>query len=463
MIEIRVKGGEPRAEQWRAALPGHRVRASRGGPATRPPGPRPDVVVTVDRFVKPPTWDWVEPLVAALEASGADAVQCPIVDAAGLLVSPARPGEPVSAIEDLDGVALPEHFAGVEARRRGTDGPAVLTTAVWLPRLEAAGDDGLQAPQGPAWDAWRAPVAPLVAGGGALRWSIDIAAHAKPAGRTWGDWHFARSLGRALAGLGDQVVIDHTDTRDRPGRAAQTDVVLVIRGLDRVAPLPGTANLVWVISHPDDVTAEELAGFDAAFAASPTWAAAHGATPLLQCTDATRFRPDVAPRTLGPGALFVGHARGGMRPVVAAAREAGVPLTVVGTGWEELGVPAAASYLPNEDLPGAYAGAPVVLNDHHADMAAAGFVSNRVFDVLACGGRLLTDPVAGLADADPALAQVPTWTGPDDLAAAVADPARWPDDDARRALARHVVAEHSFDARARVLRAAAAALVDSPA
>ena len=39
-----------------------------------------------------------------------------------------------------------------------------------------------------------------------------------------------------------------------------------------------------------------------------------------------------------------------------------------------------------------------MLNDHWEDMRVEGFVSNRIFDVLATEPRLLTDEVAGLAE-----------------------------------------------------------------
>lgn len=48
-------------------------------------------------------------------------------------------------------------------------------------------------------------------------------------------------------------------------------------------------------------------------------------------------------------------------------------------------------YFPNESLAELYASATVVLNDHRPDMAAKGFMSNRVFDVLASGAALVTD------------------------------------------------------------------------
>ena len=53
-------------------------------------------------------------------------------------------------------------------------------------------------------------------------------------------------------------------------------------------------------------------------------------------------------------------------------------------------------YFPNDQLSELYASAGVVLNDHWKDMRDKGFISNRVFDVLASGGVMLTDEVAGM-------------------------------------------------------------------
>ncbi|WP_148615314.1 CgeB family protein [Nocardioides rubriscoriae] len=401
------------------------------------------VEVTIDEGVTPPRWRWLEPLIAVLDQPGVSAVQPVLVGDDHTIAAPALLGHPVSSLDRLDGAQLVERFPGVEARRRSAEGPRVLTTAAWLPgpAYELA---GLEVPAPPP---------------GALRWSIDIAAGAAPIGRRWGDWHFARSLADALERLGQWVEIDHPETRGRATRS-ETDVVLTLRGLERVAPQPGAANLLWVISHPDDVTDGELAEFDVVFAAGTTWAARHGVTPLLQCTDTTRFHPDVGDADPEGDVLFVGNARGGPRPVVTAALDAGVPLTVVGTGWAALGVEAAADRVSNLDLPAAYATAGVVLNDHHADMRAQGFVSNRVFDVLAVGGRLLTDPVAGLAET--LGTDVPTWRTPADVARLARPPYdAWPGPQERRALAERVVAEHSFDARAATLLGAARAHLDS--
>jgi hypothetical protein len=255
------------------------------------------------------------------------------------------------------------------------------------------------------------------------------------------------------------VAIDHPETRGRATRSLD-DVVLTIRGLHPVEPVAGTVNLLWVISHPDEVTAQEAGAYDAAFAASTTWAANRSrdwgfrVEPLLQCTDTTRFHPGLAEPGDQRGIVFVANARGVLRPSVEAALAMDTPLTVHGAGWEEWLPARSVGLAPpvgNDQLGPLYAGAALVLNDHWEDMRAEGFVSNRVFDVLATGARLLSDDVAGLADVvGPG---VPTWRTHEDFRQLTigAFESAYPSAAARRELAERVVAEHSFDARARQL------------
>jgi spore maturation protein CgeB len=100
----------------------------------------------------------------------------------------------------------------------------------------------------------------------------------------------------------------------------------------------------------------------------------------------------------------------------------------------------------------AYASAGVVLNDHFDGMRREGFLSNRLFDTVASGARVVTDDVAGLGDLFGDSVQV--YRDQADLAR-LCDPAvreeAFGSPDARLATARRVGREHSFAARARVL------------
>jgi hypothetical protein len=294
--------------------------------------------------------------------------------------------------------------------------------------------------------------------GQGLRWALQIAAPSGPRGEQWGDWHFAQSLAAALRRQGHEAVVDMREAVARPTTYLD-DVRLVIRGLDKVLPVPGQVNLIWVISHPDMVETGELDGFDHVFAAGARWAQDAGERwgvaiePLLQCTDATLFTPSAAAPDTGDAVLFVGNSRRVYRPSVRAAVTAGADLAVYGSMWEQY---IEARYVrslavDNARLPAMYRAAGVVLNDHWDDMRREGFFSNRLFDVAAAGGRVLSDHIDGLeAIFGPS---VRTWRSPEHLVELLASPAHdlFPADDVLVANAGRVAAEHSFDARARRL------------
>jgi spore maturation protein CgeB len=148
--------------------------------------------------------------------------------------------------------------------------------------------------------------------------------------------------------------------------------------------------------------------------------------------------------------LFVGNSRGVERPTVRDAIQAGLDVAVYGRGWEEI-LPAGVikgTYVPNSELAATYRAAGVVLNDHWDDMRRNGFLSNRLFDLAACGAKVVSDEVPGLHDVFGSV--IATYSTPNEIAETVRDQTK--DDDqrlaARAALSEQVRSEHSFDARA---------------
>jgi GT2 family glycosyltransferase len=292
-----------------------------------------------------------------------------------------------------------------------------------------------------------------------LRWAIKNPTPAHSA--AWGDIHFADGLADGLRALGQEVVLDRHETFERP-TVRHDDVAVLIRGPVPARPTPEHLTLAWVISHPDTVTPEELRGYDAVFAASASWAGRRsaewgiGIEPLLQATDPGRFGPDTAEPDTGEEVLFVGSTRGEFRPIVRDALTAGLAPALYGVGWEEFVPPERISghYLDNTRVSAAYRSAGVVLNDHFEDMRREGFISNRIFDALASGARVVSDDVDGLTDVFGDAVRV--YRSPADLRRAVEDrDSLFGDAAARTRLAEQVRQEHSFRARAEVLLAAA--------
>lgn len=289
-----------------------------------------------------------------------------------------------------------------------------------------------------------------------LRWAIKNPASAGPLGDLWGDTHFAKAVAKALRALGQEIVVDRRPEFDRV-TGCHDDVALVLRGLTSYPVTPEHVTIAWVISHPEAVGRVEATSYDRVVAASTSWARARSVDwgipvePLLQATDPSLFHPERAVPDTGHPVLFVGSSRMEYRPIVRDAVEQGLPLSIYGKDWRQF-VPRRfikGDYLPNTELGADYRSAGVVLNDHWGEMREQGFVSNRLFDAVASGARVVSDEVDGLADLFGDTVQV--WRTPEDLTrlSSLRDPdAVFGDDDYRRSVAARVAREHSFAARA---------------
>jgi hypothetical protein len=288
----------------------------------------------------------------------------------------------------------------------------------------------------------------------ATRIGIAIGAPSWEVAPTWGDLHFARGLQRQLAARGHptriHVLPDWTDAA-----SARDDVAIHLFGLRERRPHRGQQTILWVISHPDKVTDRMLDEADRVYVASDLAVPglqARTATPvsaLHQATDPDVFRVDRS----GPrhAVLFVGNTRGVRREIVDWITPTSLDLAIYGQGWKDRLPDSRAvrgEHIPNERLHRWYGAAGVVLNDHWPDMREGGFLSNRLYDVLAAGGFVISDAVAGIDEEfDGGVVTVASggelrWAVRDHLA----DPARRRDiaDRGRRA----VLERHTFAHRA---------------
>lgn len=292
-----------------------------------------------------------------------------------------------------------------------------------------------------------------------LRWGIKLPAIPGPLGNTWGDTHLAESLAKSLRVLG-QDVVSYRHGAHASSASHLDDVVLGIRGLDVILPQPGKYNILWIISHPEDVSPSELLGFDVVYAASDVWAhemSARCGVPvhtMHQAVDTEHLRDQTAAPGRGHQLLFVGGTHPDRhRQSVYDAAYAGVDLVVHGPGWQETPIAPylASDYVPNHHLTALYRTNGLVLADHWPDMAAHGFIANRVFDAVAAGARVVSDDVVGIEETFAGAVQV--YRSIDELRRLCGPEgrSRFPSDEEMGRIADRVREEHSFDARAQVL------------
>lgn len=233
------------------------------------------------------------------------------------------------------------------------------------------------------------------------------------------------------------------------------DLRIDVLGRQKAARRGNQPRVSWIISHPERVEPRDCDRADLVLVASDRFAAElapQTSTPvdvLLQATDPHRFRPVApVPRHTHP-LVVVAKSRDAHRSMVVDAVRAGLRPAIYGGGWDgivdrDLVV---GDYIANSVLPCIYSSAGVVLNDHWPTMREWGFVSNRVFDVLACGTPVVSDHLPELRDLFGLAAA--TYDSPDELAAAVERAIHDPDVAASVATARDLVVEHhSFDRRA---------------
>jgi hypothetical protein len=295
-----------------------------------------------------------------------------------------------------------------------------------------------------------------------LHWAVKTSVPAGPSGQGWGDLYFANEIAASLTKLGHMARVDFRNDVVHPD-SANDDVVLVLRGVERIRPQAGAINLLWIISHPARVSKRELRDFDTVFAASDSWSSMTtqrtgiNVTALLQATNPNKFFPGVGESDTGDEILFVGNTRNVHRQIIKDCVEAGISPSVYGKGWDRFVSKELikGTFVPNDEVAGMYRSAGFVLNDHWPDMAKHGFLSNRLFDAVAAGARVVSDDVAGINEIFGEAVAV--YRTPSELAdlCSKANRDMWGSQDEISKRANHVGIEHSFDQRAKVLVEAA--------
>jgi O-antigen biosynthesis protein len=219
----------------------------------------------------------------------------------------------------------------------------------------------------------------------------------------WGDYHVAVALKKYLQRFNWKTVIQILPEWEERKTDKDCWAALVLRGLSQYNPQPFHFNMLWNISHPDEIQLSEYEKYDQVFIASKFWAekirekSKVKVEPMLQCTDLEVFKPpsESESEKYKTEILFVGNSREKFRKSVKYSFEAGKNISVYGTLWKKFISPETikGEYLPNKDLYKYYGSARVLLNDHWKDMVQKGFVSNRIYDALACGAVVLSDEV----------------------------------------------------------------------
>ncbi|MGB3148085.1 MAG: glycosyltransferase, partial [Paracoccaceae bacterium] len=283
----------------------------------------------------------------------------------------------------------------------------------------------------------------------AIRTSITNAAVAE----TWGEHWFALGLKAAFERKGLPTHIDHADNwADDHGGGCLN---LFLLGHDQFTAPDDQPTFVWYIYPGKRFKDEDLGRYDHVFVASELFArrlrriaATDHVSYLPQAFDADLMRPADHAEPCAD-AVFVAKAHFRRSEGIAkSALDAGVALKIWGDLWQKpFDEHVVAKHLDNKRLPVIYGAAAAVLCDHHPMMRRRGFVSNRIFDALACGAPVICDEIDALPAEFAPFVEIAANGA--EFAAAF-DRIRKEGSEktaARRQFARAMVDTHSFDAR----------------
>ncbi|MBQ6218260.1 MAG: glycosyltransferase [Methanosphaera sp.] len=223
----------------------------------------------------------------------------------------------------------------------------------------------------------------------------------------WGDYYVAEGLKEEFEKKGYVVKIQVlNEWGDRSDSLA--DTVLVLRGLSKYKPKVQHFNIMWNISHSDLITLQEYEEYDHVYIASKYWTEFIKSKVncpvecMLQCTNINKFYPEYNSQYESE-LLFVGNSRKVYRKILKDLLPTKYELSVYGADWEGLINKRyiKGKHIPNNELRQAYSSCKILLNDHWDDMREKGFISNRIFDGIACGACIISDDVEGLDELFP--------------------------------------------------------------
>lgn len=275
----------------------------------------------------------------------------------------------------------------------------------------------------------------------------------------YGDYHVAHALADQFRTFGWTVTFLERYRDAWYDTTGDLDAVIVLHDsfdLRRVAR-PGLTLLAWIRNWTDRWVASpwfELIDVVVASSGGSAEAIQRDArvrdVPIIPlATDPHRFTPGHEPRK---GVVLTMNHWGedrGVEELIAAVP--GVEL--YGKGWDDVPSVAAAwkGQLDAAGLAALYGRAAVVIDQTAGPTLRFGALNTRVFDAVAAGATVVTDQVAGATEIfGPDV--IPTWETPTDLGATVAKLLEGEYDAATAQAREVVVAEHTWEARARQFR-----------
>ena len=212
----------------------------------------------------------------------------------------------------------------------------------------------------------------------------------------WGDYWLGLDLEQGLKQEGFNARLDCFDEWKN---AAPADINFVIRGprafnnfnYDKI-------NILYLMSIVKSYEEKELDNYDIIIVASERFKKIRKDKKVFylpQCTNPERFYQEVDDN-YKTDILFIGNAYNSkFRTSVKYCVNNELPITIYGKYWENLinDKYIKGTFVDNNRVHKYYSNAAIVLNDTTDEMRENGIISNRIFDVTACKGFIISDYV----------------------------------------------------------------------
>lgn len=221
-------------------------------------------------------------------------------------------------------------------------------------------------------------------------------------GGKYGDYAYCLTIRRQLEQMGYYAYVDCYEDWDCP---VEADVVLVIRGVHEYRPdrrNTRTRYVLWMVSHPELITEEELERYDLVLADSKSYAEALQqkvsvpVKPFYVLTDTEMFFPreekNSSPKY---NRVFIGNTRGVLRNCVRWCNDNGIDVDVWGAEWEKFYPDSMYVHLHGQveydQISEIYRNSRFVINDHYPEMIDTEMMNNRFPEVLLSGIPMICD------------------------------------------------------------------------
>lgn len=176
------------------------------------------------------------------------------------------------------------------------------------------------------------------------------------------------------------------------------DITFLLRGMEEYIPFTQHTNILWRISHMEDVSKEEAEKYDIIYTLKsenldeqeknlPAFANTKFYFPVIRKNK--KFKFDI---------LFIGNSRNIYRNAVKYCIQNGINISIIGSGWEQF---VDKKYIvkkcvTNKNVKYYYSNSKIILADHYEDMRLAGAISNRIYNITACCGFCICDDVKNI-------------------------------------------------------------------